>query len=107
MVRAAAKTPAVLVMTDGLWSYVKAFRKVWRKCQYMGKRGRPRLMDEPGLLLGQAVKRYARRRVMGVVHRAVVGSIEAIDAALGATGSGEVINTDIEGLNATFRSRLL
>ena len=36
-----------------------------------GCRGRPRLVLEPGLLLGQLVKRYARRRVVrrGVAFR--------------------------------------
>jgi hypothetical protein len=54
------------------------------------------------------VKQYAKRRVVGVVPRAVVGSMEAIEAALLATGSGSVINTAyIERLNATMRARLV
>ena len=108
MVRAAAKSPCVLVMTDGLSSYIKAFRRVWRRPVHTGRRGRPRLVEEDGLLLGQAVKQYERRRVVGVLHRVAVGSIKAIEAALGNTGSGKQINTAyIERLNATFRSRLV
>ena len=108
MVKAVAGSTEVLVMTDGLSAYVKAFRRMWRQPIYTGKRGRPRLVEEPGLLLGQAVKQYDKRRVVGVVHRAVVGSIEAIEEALGSTGSGNVINTAyIERLNATFRARLV
>ena len=108
IVRAVAKSPEVLVMTDGLSAYVKAFRRAWRQPYYTGKQGRPRLVEEQGLLLGQAVKQYAYRRVVGVVHRAAVGTPEAIEAALGATGSGKVINTAyIERLNATFRARLV
>lgn len=108
IVRAAAKSPEVLVLTDGLSSYVKVFRKVWRQPVRTGRRGRPRLVEEEGLLLGQAVKQYERRRVIGVVHRAAVGSMEAIEAALRTTGSGTVINTAyIERLNATFRARMV
>ncbi len=107
MVRATAPSPGLLILTDGLSSYVRAFRKAWRQPLRTGKVGRPRLVEEPGLLLGQAVKQYERRRVVGVAHRAAIGTLEAIEAALGATGSGEVINTAyIERLNATFRARL-
>ncbi|MDP9351712.1 MAG: hypothetical protein M3P51_09260 [Chloroflexota bacterium] len=108
MVRAEAVSPGLLVLTDGLKAYVGAFRRAWRRPRRTGEVGRPRLVEEPGLLLGQAVKQYERRRVLGVVHRAAVGSIEAIEAALGATGSGKVINTAyIERLNATYRARLI
>jgi transposase-like protein/IS1 family transposase len=108
MVRAIAKSTRVLVMTDGLSAYVEAFRRVWRQPLRTGRVGRPRLIEEPGLLLGQAVKQYRERRVVGVVHRAAVGTLEAVEAALGATGSGRVINTAyIERLNATFRGRLV
>ena len=108
MVRAAAKSPCVLVMTDGLSSYIKAFRRMWWRPVHTGRRGRPKLVEEDGLLLGQAVKQYERRRVVGVLHRVAVGSIKAIEAALGNTGSGKQINTAyIERLNATFRSRLV
>ncbi len=108
MVKAAALSLDVLVMTDGFRGYVKAFRRVWRQPLRTGRVGRPKLIPEPGLLLGQAVKQYSQRRVVGVVHRAAVGTLEAIEAALGATGSGRVINTAyIERLNATFRVRLV
>ncbi len=108
MVRAAALSPGLLVLTDGLSAYVGAFRRVWRQPLRTGKVGRPPLVEEPGLLLGQAVKQYERRRVVGVVHRAAVGALEAVEAALGATDSGRVINTAyIERLNATFRARLV
>ncbi len=108
MVRAAALSPGLLVLTDGFSGYIGAFQKAWRQPLRTGKRGRPRLVEEPGLLLGQAVKQYDKRRVVGVLHRAVAGSIEAIQAAIETTGSGRVINTAyIERLNATFRARLV
>jgi transposase-like protein len=107
MVRAAGRSLAILVCVDGLASYVTAFTRVFRHALRTGRRGRPRLRIEPGLLIGQVVKRYARRHVVGVVHRVVRGTAAAIAAVLQATGTGTVINTAyIERLNATFRSSL-
>ena len=107
MVRAAAPSLAILVCVDGLASYVTAFTRVVRHALYTGRRGRPRLRIEPGLLIAQVVKQYARRRVVGVVQRVVRGTAAAIAAVMQATGTGTGINTaHIERLNATFRSRL-
>jgi hypothetical protein len=98
---------AILVCVDGLASSVTAFRRVCRHPVRTGRRGRPRLVREPGLLLGQRVKRYARRRVVSVEHRVIRGPVEAIAAVLAATKSGSGSNTaDIERLNATFRASL-
>jgi transposase-like protein len=107
LVRACAVQPAILVCVDGLASYLTAFRRVFREPVRTGRRGRPRLGLPAGFLMGQVVKHYAKRRVVGVTQRVVVGTAAAIAAALSATGSGTVINTAyIERLNATFRSRL-
>lgn len=61
-------------------------------------------------MIAQVVKRYAKRRVIGVVRRVVAGVGEAVAARLRATQGGSetaVINTAyIERLQATFRSRL-
>jgi transposase-like protein len=106
-VRASAVTLAILVCVDGLASYVTAFRKGFRQRIATGSVGRPRLEGEQGLLIGQVIKQYAKRRVTGVRRRIVQGSQAAITAVLEATGSGTVINTAyIERLNATFRSAL-
>jgi transposase-like protein len=105
-VRACARSLAILVCVDGLASYVTAFLRVFRYPVRTGRRGRPRLVVESGLLIGQVIKRYARRRVVKVVHRVVRGTATAIAKVLKATG-GTVINTAyIERLNATFRSAL-
>jgi len=107
MVRSCARSLAILVCVDGLASYVTAFLQVFRYPVHTGGQGRPRLVLEPRLLLGQVVKRYARRRVVSVEQRAVRGTVEAIAEVLEATGSGTGINTAyIERLNATFRSAL-
>jgi hypothetical protein len=105
-VRACARSLAILVCVDGLASYVTAFLRVFRYPVRTGRRGRPRLSVESGLLIGPVIKRYARRRVVQVVHRGVRGTATALAVVLKATG-GTVINTaSIERLNATFVSAL-
>jgi hypothetical protein len=95
MVRACARSLALLVYVDGLGAYVTAFLRVFRDPVRTGRRGRPRLVVAPGLLMGQVIKRYARRRVVEVVHRVVRGTAQAIVKVLKAPGSGTVINTPI------------
>jgi transposase-like protein len=106
-IRACAASLAILVCVDGLASYVTAFLRVFRHTVRTGRRGRPRLVVEPGLLIGQVIKRYEKRRMVGVVHRVVRGTAQAIAEVLSRTRTGTVINTAyIERLNATFRSAL-
>ncbi len=108
-VRACGAFETLLLCTDGLSSYPKQALKVLREPLRAGKRGRPRLLLPEGLMVAQAVKRYARRRVIGVVRRIIVGTEEAVRARLNSTQGSEsaVINTAyIERLQATFRSRL-
>lgn len=106
-VRASAVNLAILVCVDGLASYVGAFRAGFRQRVPTGRRERSRLEAEPGLLIGQVIKRYAKRRVIGVTRRVVQGSQTAIAALLERTKSGSDINTAyIERLNATFRGAL-
>ncbi len=61
-------------------------------------------------MVAQVLKQYARRRVIGVVHRVLRGTHERVQARLSATqggGQSAQINTSyIERLQATFRSRL-
>lgn len=107
LIRACGRTLAILVCVDGLASYVTAFLRVFRHPVRTGRRGRPRLVLEAGLLLGQVVKRYVKRRVASVERRGVRGTEAAIAAVLAATRSGTGINTAyIERLNATFRGSL-
>jgi transposase-like protein len=98
----------LLVCVDGLASYVTAFRRAFRVPVRTGRVGRPRLVLPDGFLLGQAVKQYAQRHVVGVAHRVVCGTPAAVAAAQAATHGGTVINTAyIERLNATFRQHLV
>lgn len=107
-VRASAVTLAILVCVDGLASYVTTFRQGFRHRVLTGKPGRPRLEAEAGVLIGQVIKQYVKRRLSGVQRRIVLGSRAAIEAVLAATRSGTDINTAYsERLNATFRSSLV
>ena len=107
VIRTCASSLSLLVTTDGWRPYKEAFLKGFRYAVRNGRRGRPRLVLEECFLLGLVVKRYERKRVTGVVQRALRGTQEALLAAVRATGGGTMINTAfIERLNATFRGRL-
>ena len=106
-----AATPAAA----GPVSATKGTRRVFRQPVHTGRRGRPRLLPEQGLLIGQrpegARKQYAQRHVVSVSRRIVQGSAQAISAVLAAIHSGAQINTAyIERLNRApfgrFRSAL-
>ena len=108
-VRACGAFQTLLLCTDGLSSYPKQALSVLREPEYTGKRGRPRLLLPEGLMIAQAIKRYARRRVVEVLRRVVVGTEQAVAARLKCTQGSltAVINTAyVERLQATFRSRL-
>jgi hypothetical protein len=106
-VRACARSWALLICVDGLAAYVTACLRLFRHPVYTGRRGRPRLIVEPGLLIGQVVKRYAQRHVISTSQRVVRGTTEAILRILETTGTGAGIHTAyIERLNAPFRSHL-
>jgi transposase-like protein len=108
-VRACGSVRAVLLCPDGLASYPKAAIHLFREPLRTGKVGRPRLILPEGVMIAQAIKRYAKRRVLDVVRRVVRGANEAVVGRLRTTQGSEaaVINTAyIERLQATFRSRL-
>ena len=106
-VKAAALCRPLLLCFDGLSAYVSACLQVFRTPVHTGKPGRPRLVPWPDIHLGQVVKRYAQRRVVGVERRIVQGSAAIIACLLEATQNGGVLNTSfIERLIATFRSRV-
>ena len=107
MVRAAARPGAVLVAVDGLKAYVEAFRRAFRTKVPRKGPGRPRLVPWSGVVIGQVIKQYKRRRVVKVVRRLVQGSEEALRRLLAESRGGQTLNTAyIERLNGTFRSRL-
>src|SRR5215211_7007132 len=95
-VRSSGVVRAVLLCTDGLASYPKAAIHLFREPLRTSKPGRPRLILPEEVMIAQAIKRYAKRRVVGVIRRVVVGASEAVAARLRATqGDSEtaLINT--------------
>jgi transposase-like protein len=107
MIRACGRSLAILVCVAGLANYVTAVLRVFRHPVRTGRPGRPRLVRAQGLLLGQVVKRYAKRRVRSVERRVVRGREQAVATVLTATHTGTGVNTAyIERLNATFRASL-
>ncbi len=108
-IRASGTLTAFLLCTDGLRSYPRQALRYFRQSVPTGGRGRPRLVLPPGVLIAQAIKRYAKRRVQVVERRIVRGSATAVAAMLTATQgkTTAVVNTaSIERLNATLRARL-
>ena len=102
-VKACARLGSILLLTDGLRSYVSAWRKVFRTPEHTGRRGRPRMTAWPGVVIGQMVKRYQQGHVCSVEQRLIQGTEEQLRDLLPANK----INTAyIERLNATFRARL-
>jgi hypothetical protein len=47
---------------------------------------KPRWMPLPGLLYAQVVKQYRRKRVVGMQHRVVFGTLDAVKQVLAAYG---------------------
>ncbi len=106
-VRGCGSSLAILVFGDGLASYVTAFLRVFRTPVRICREGRPRLVLEKGVLLGQVVKQYAQRRIVSVYRRIVRGMPESIAAALaGSSGRTAINKAYIERLNGVC-SKLL
>jgi transposase-like protein len=119
-VRACALCRPLLVVFDGFAAYVKEFRKALRSPCHSGKRGRPPLLEWPGVVLAQIIKSRQGRRLRDITRRVVEGprvvalgqpspSENRAQAALlikVSQGGGSLNTSYIERLNATFRSRL-
>lgn len=103
-VRECALPAPLLVCVDGFAAYVKQITRMARSpVPRDGKRGRCRLVEWPGLVIGQVVKQRADGRVVGVRRRLAHGTARWARRLL----SGGTIQTAyIERLNGTFRARL-
>jgi hypothetical protein len=77
-VRRSGCVRAILLCTDGLSSYAKQAKKIFRERLHDGKRGRPRLVLASGVMIAQVIKRYEGRRVVDVLRRVVVGAEGAL-----------------------------
>jgi transposase-like protein len=107
LVAACAVVAPLLLVVDGFSSYIKAFRRAFRTREHAGGRGAPRKVPWPDLSIGQVVKQYAGKRVVGVTRRLVHGTSATARQLLAQTPGCRVLNTAyIERLNGTFRARL-
>jgi transposase-like protein len=96
----------LLVMVDGLVSYVAAVRRACRTRQARPGQ-RPARVPWPELVMGQVIKHTVQRRLVAVTRRVVVGrAVLATDLVATTQGHGGLNTSYIERLNATFRSRL-
>ncbi len=100
-----------LFLPDGLKEYGTALLThfgAWRQPERRhtkGVRPHPRWIPLPELLYAQVVKSYRRRRIVGVQHRVVFGTMEQVKQVLSACG--RQINTAfVERLNLDIRQRV-
>jgi transposase-like protein len=103
-VKACAAFAAILLATDGLASYVSAWKRVFRTPVHTGKPGRPELLAWPQVVIGQVIKRHRARRLVEVEARLVQGTKEQQEAL--SMPDQKLHSSYIERLNATFRARL-
>jgi IS1 family transposase len=97
--------------SDGFKGYLPAILGhcgVWvqpERRQVKGPLPKPRWMPLAGLLYAQVVKQYRRKRVVGVKHRVVFGTVGAIEQVLAPWGW--TMNTAfVERLNLAIRQRV-
>ena len=103
-IKACAAFGPLLLATDGLASYVKAWKRAFRTPIYTGKRGRPALLAWPQVVIGQVIKRHRAKRLVEVEARVVQGTNEQREAL--SLPEQKLHSSYIERLNATFRARL-
>ena len=100
-----------LFLTDGFKEYTTALLTHYgqwvqpARRQATGPAPKPRWLPLPQLLYAQVVKTVRRRRLVGVTHRVVFGSLEAINQVLAPLGWH--INTAfVERINLTIRQHV-
>jgi transposase-like protein len=104
IIRSQALEGPILLMTDGLVTYINVWKRAFCNIVKSGKRGHPRHIPWPHVVIGQVVKRYVKKHVVGVDHRLIQGTKEFFETL---SVTGQKMNTAyIERINATFRQRL-
>src|SRR6266511_1106091 len=111
VVQALAPDCVPLFLTDGYKEYLPALLAhfgSWVQPEHRHAQGpapKPRWMPLPQLLYAQVVKAYRRRRIVGVTHRVVFGTMERVNRVLVACG--RQINTAfVERLNLDIRQHV-
>lgn len=104
LIKACALPAPLLVCVDGFAAYVTQVRRMARApVPRRGERGRCRLKEWPGLVIGQVVKQRQAGQVVGVTRRRAHGTARRAARLL---GGGTIQTAYIERLNGTFRARL-
>jgi IS1 family transposase len=102
---------APLFLTDGFKEYTTALLThfgQWIQLprrQASGPAPKPRWMPLPGLLYAQVVKQYRRRRLVGIRHRVVFGTLDRAKQVLAACG-WQINTAFIERLNLDLRQHV-
>jgi hypothetical protein len=100
-----------LFLSDGFRDYLPAILGhfgLWvqpKRRQDKGPMPKPRWVPLPQLLYAQVVKAYRRRRIVGVKHRVVVGTMEWVKQVLSACG-WQINTAFVERLNLDIRQRV-
>jgi len=100
-----------LFLTDGFKEYTTALLTHFGqwvhlpRSQATGPAPKPRWMPVPQLLYAQVVKTVRRRRLVGVKHRVVFGTLEAIQQVLAVCG-WQINTAFVERVNLTIRQHV-
>jgi IS1 family transposase len=100
-----------LFLTDGFKEYTMALLTHFGhwvpspRRQATGPAPKPRWMPLPQLLYAQVVKQYRRRRLVGVHHRVVFGTLAGVKRVLAATG-WQINTAFIERVNLSIRQHM-
>jgi IS1 family transposase len=111
VVRVVAPDCLPLFLTDGFKEYGTALLShfgYWvlpERQRVHGPAPKPRWMPLPELLSAQVVKSYRRRRLVGVKHRVVFGTMERVQQVLSACG-WQINTAFVERLNLDLRQRV-
>jgi IS1 family transposase len=102
---------APLFLTDGFKEYTTALLTHFGQWIQLPRRHasgpapKPRWMPLPGLLYAQVVKQYRRRRLVGIRHRVVFGTLDRAKQVLAACG-WQINTAFIERLNLDLRQHV-
>jgi transposase-like protein/IS1 family transposase len=102
---------APLFLTDGFKAYITALLTHFGQWvqplrrQAHGPAPKPRWIPLPELLYAQVVKQYRRRRLAGIRHRVVFGTLDRVQQVLAACG-WQINTAFIERLNLDLRQHV-
>ena len=99
---------AILVCTDGWAAYPGSIQRAFReKVKRAAGRGRACLQVWPELCIATVTKRTEKKRVVEVLRKMTLGTLDQANQLLQAARGGSVLNTAfIERFNGTMRERL-